>query len=136
MYRPSHILEVLNRKTQEQISRVPRWDCFFMNLSAVNKRAEQTVLMLTYKYVVVVGGGDGREGGGRAAIIVYGSKNSCLIISCNIPMFILPISLLLTKKQKISHIVCSNKSNLIPSQKLLCKPQRSWWNHGSVLRLK
>ena len=54
---PSHTLEALNRKTQERNSRVPRWD-FFMNLSAVNKRAEQTVLMLTYKYVVM---GRGRE---------------------------------------------------------------------------
>ena len=55
---------------------------FFMNLSAVNKQAEQTVLMLTYKYVVV-----GK--GGRGAIIVSGSKHACLIISCNIPVFIL-----------------------------------------------
>ena len=88
MYRPSHTLEAINRKTQERISRVPRWDC-----SAVNKQAEQTVLMFTYKYVVV-----GR--GGRGAIIVSGSKHACLIISCNIPIFILPISLLLTKSQK------------------------------------
>ena len=66
---------------------------FFMTLSSVNKRAEQTVLMLTYKYVVV-----GR--GGHGAIIVSGSKHACLIISCNIPIFVLPISLLLTKSQK------------------------------------
>ena len=64
-----------------------------MNLSAVNKRAEQTVLMLTYKYVVV-------GIGGRGAIIGSGSKHACLIISCNIPILILPISLLLTKRHK------------------------------------
>ena len=58
-----------------------------MNLSAVNKRTEQTV------YVVAGMGGHG-------AIIVSGSKHACLIISCNIPIFILPISQLLTKSQK------------------------------------
>ena len=75
---------------------------FFMNLSAVNKRAEQTVLNL-YKYVggvyKYVGGGGGR-GGGQGPIIVSGSKHACLIISCNILIFILPISLLLTKSPK------------------------------------
>ena len=62
MYRSSHTVEALNRKTQERIPLVPKWNCFLvffsMNLSAVNKRAEQTVLMLTYKYVVEGRGGE------------------------------------------------------------------------------
>ena len=80
---------------QEQISWVLWWDCFFFFLwTYLLSISEQNrpVLMLTYKYVAV-----GR--GGRGANIVSGSKHACWII-CNIPIFILPISLLLTKSQK------------------------------------
>ena len=91
-----------------------------MNLSAVNKQAEQTVLMLTYKYVVV-----GR--GGRGAIIVSGSKHACLIISCNIPIFIL-------QKAKTIPYFLQQQGKLYPIPETLM--QASAFLVGSLVRFR
>ena len=106
LYKPSHTLEALNKKTQERVFQVPQWDCFLWTyLLSISERNRQYEGL--YKYVVGGGGG-----GGRGVIIVSGSKHACLIISCNVPIFILPISVLLTESPKYSISFAATRQNV------------------------
>ena len=117
---------------------MPRWECFFFcfffvlfflwtYLLWISERTRQYSGL--YKYVGIGGGG------GRGAIVSE-SKHACLIISCNIPIFILPISLTnISIVNKTIPYLLQQQGKTYPVQKLLCKPQRSRRDHGSVFRL-